>query len=108
MQMPRADDPLFRSNPFTFFKALLYDEYYADMSPSDDPFVSLESSEFTCFLIALLYERAINADSESPSSETRDRLISLDVCIILSYKRALKKVNGFEQNKGSYAGDMSA
>ena len=29
--MPPSDDPLFRWNPFTFFKALLYEEYYADI-----------------------------------------------------------------------------
>ena len=47
------DDPLSRWNPFTFFKALIYEEYYADMSPSDDPL--FRWNPFT-FFRALLYE----------------------------------------------------
>ena len=45
--MSPSDDPSFRWNPFTFFKALLYEEYYADMSPSDDPL--FRSNPFTFF-----------------------------------------------------------
>ena len=43
--MSPSDDPMFRWNPFTFFIALLYEEYYADMSPSDESLVSLESRD---------------------------------------------------------------
>ena len=51
--MSPSDDPLFRSNPFTFFKDLLYEDYYADMSPSDDPFFRWNPFPF---FKALLYE----------------------------------------------------
>ena len=53
--MSPSDDPLFRSNPFTFYKALLYEEYYADMSPSDDPL--FRSNPFT--FLKLSYMRSI-------------------------------------------------
>ena len=33
---PLQTIPLIRWNPFSFLKALLYEEYYADMSPAYD------------------------------------------------------------------------
>ena len=68
--MPPSDDPLFRSNPFTFFKALLYEEYYADNAPFRRSLISLESIHF---FKALLYEEYY-ADM-SPSDES---LVSLE------------------------------
>ena len=73
----------FRWNPFTFFKALLYEEYYADMSPSDDPYFARIHSLF----LKLSYMRSIMQTCPLQTIPCFARIHSL--FLKLSYMRSI-------------------
>ena len=134
--MSPSDDPLFRWNPFTFLKLsymrsimqtcpLQTIPYFARIYSLFLKLSYMRSTMQTCPLqtipcfagihslfLKLSYMRSIMQTCPLQTipcfAGIHSLFLKLSYMRYSSYKRSLKKVNGFERNKGSSEGDMSA